>query len=270
MGNINYDSFYKFLVSIGIVMAALPVTVCVFLLTDSFNLQISETDLATYTQTAQEVIKHKQNIPLLIEKWYVKFIFIIFMTGGSYLVFWGLKKWYELQKLDDIIKRREYEKSNATINKKIENMSDEQIIRKNGLLEESGSTVAKNLLIKQKVLHCIINSKPSYIVRNNITIDEKEYDIVALSPNRFEKDYIYEVKYSSQELTSGQIENYREKMKDLKSVYMKKFDRIPYMILEIIVPDIIYEHTLRVAGEVEKRNNYSIEIRKESDLEKRQ
>ena len=80
MGNINYDSFYKFLVSIGIALVALPITVCIFLLTDSFNLQIAETDLTTYTQTAQEVIKHKQNIPLLIEKGYVKFIFIIFFV----------------------------------------------------------------------------------------------------------------------------------------------------------------------------------------------
>lgn len=68
MGNINYDSFYKFLVSLGIILVILPLTVLIFLTTNSFDLQITATDLTQYTPTAQKVIAWRQALPLLIEE----------------------------------------------------------------------------------------------------------------------------------------------------------------------------------------------------------
>ena len=41
------------------------------------------------------------------------------------------------------------------------------------------------------------------------------------------------------------------------------------MTLAIIVPDEMYEHAITIAKQVEKWNNYSIEILKESDLQKK-
>ena len=38
------------------------------------------------------------------------------------------------------------------------------------------------------------------------------------------------------------------------------------MTLSIVVPDKMYEHTVNIAEQIEKWNNYSIEILKESDL----
>lgn len=68
MGNINYDSFYKFLVSLGIILVILPLTVLIFLTTNSFDLQITAADLTQYTPTAQKVIAWRQSLPLLIEE----------------------------------------------------------------------------------------------------------------------------------------------------------------------------------------------------------
>ena len=68
MGNINYDSFYKFLVSLGIILVILPLTVLIFLTTNSFDLQITAADLTQYTKKTQKVIAWRQALPLLIEE----------------------------------------------------------------------------------------------------------------------------------------------------------------------------------------------------------
>ncbi len=115
MVNVNYDSFYKFLVSLGIIMCTLPVTILLFLFTDSFNLQISEADLSEYTKTAQNVIRMKQFTPLLIEKWYTWLISAIFFLAGFFLICLGMKKWYQLQKFDDIRKKREAQEAMEAI-----------------------------------------------------------------------------------------------------------------------------------------------------------
>lgn len=104
MGNINYDSFYKFLVSLGIILVILPLTVLIFLTTNSFDLQIAEADLAQYTQTAQKVIAWRQSLPLLIQEKCTWWIIGGFSICGVCLILYGLIKWHELQKIDDICK----------------------------------------------------------------------------------------------------------------------------------------------------------------------
>ncbi|MDE6388720.1 MAG: hypothetical protein K2L82_13055 [Lachnospiraceae bacterium] len=278
MGNINYDSFYKFLASLGIILIALPFTAILFLFTDSFNLQISEADLAGYTKTAQEVIRLKQSTPLLIEKWYVWIIFAILIITGIKLTHIGLTKWHEIQKIDDICKQMEKEKMEKEINEKTVNMSDSQIIQKKkeevreeqtnleNVTSESSSFIAQSLLIEQKYFNLLKSSNPSWLIRHNIRIDKYEYDMIVFSDQLFEKDYIYEIKYMRNSITSGRINQCREQMKKLKQNFIEKFNRIPYMVLVIVVPDDAYEQTLGTVEKIEKWNNYSIEVRKESEL----
>lgn len=266
MGNINYDSFYKFLVSLGIILIVFPCTAILFLFTDSFNLQISDSDLATYTETAQKVIKLKQSIPLLIEKWYVWLVFAIFVIAGFIFIFCGLKQWHELQKLDDICKKREAEKVMKAVNQNTVEMSDDQIIQKNTHHESTSSIVMKGFIVEQRFFNLIKNTKDSYLVKSNIMIGNCEYDVVAFSNQHFAKDYIYEVKYWRKEVTLNRIEQCREQMQKLKDNFSEKLNRIPYMVLAIIVPDELYEHALNTVQKVKKWNNYSVELIKESDL----
>ena len=93
-----------------------------------------------------------------------------------------------------------------------------------------------------------------------------EYDVVAFANKTFEKDYVYKVKYLKNNISLHQIERYREQMKKLRANFSKELNRLPYMTLAIVVPDKMYEHTVNIAEQIEKWNNYSIEILKESDL----
>lgn len=97
-------------------------------------------------------------------------------------------------------------------------------------------------------------------------IGKLEYDVIAFSNKAFEKDYVYEVKYLRRNLSSHQIEQWREKMEKLKTNFSTKLNRIPYMTLAIIVPDELYENALNAVKKVQKWNNYSIDILQESDL----
>ena len=218
MGNINYDSFYKFLVSLGIILVILPLTVLIFLTTNSFDLQITAADLTQYTPTAQKVIAWRQSLPLLIEEKSTWWIIGGVNICGVCLILYGLIKWHELQKIDDIFKKREVEKQKEAIEK------------------------------------------------SNIMIGTFEYDVVAFANKTFEKDYVYEVKYLKNNISLHQIERYREHMKKLRANFSEELNRLPYMTLAIVVPDKMYEHTVNIAEQIEKWNNYSIEILKESDL----
>ena len=252
MVNVNYDSFYKFLVSLGIIMCTLPVTILLFLFTDSFNLQISEADLSEYTKTAQNVIRMKQFTPLLIKKWYTWLISAIFFLAGFFLICLGMKKWYQLQKFDDIRKKREAQEAMEAIKKHTTDMSDEQIIQKNAfdmsdeqiiqnhnIPESINSITMKGFLVEQKYFNFVKSTKRTYLIKRNIIIGRCEYDIVAFSNRLFEK---------------------------LKNNFSETLNRIPYMVLAIVVPDEVYEHTLSITNNIEKWNNNSIEVIKESEL----
>lgn len=107
-----------------------PFAVLIFLVTNSFDLYVTKTDLAQYSKTAQKVINWRQTFPLLIQEKYIWWIVGVCSIGGVALIIYGLKKWHELQKLDDLCKMREAEKQKEAIEKNTVQMSDEQIIQK--------------------------------------------------------------------------------------------------------------------------------------------
>ena len=92
MGNVNYDSFYKFIVSLGIILMMLPFAVLIFLVTNSFDLYVTKTDLAQYSKTAQKVINWRQSLPLLIQEKFIWWIVGVWSIAGVALIIYGLKK----------------------------------------------------------------------------------------------------------------------------------------------------------------------------------
>lgn len=236
------------------------------MITNSFDLQIIEADLSKYTQTAQDVIKWRQSIPLLVKEKYVWFIAAGIGIMGICLVIYGLVKWYKLQQIDDICKEYEANKLMKDIEKRTEKMSYEQTAKKAGAGYESAPLVLKGFMIEQKYLDYVKSIKPKYVVESNVIIGKLEYDVVAFARDRFEKDYVYEVKYLKSNITTQRIEEYREQLKRSRTNFSNTFNRLPYMTLAIVVPDEMYESAVNAVKPIHKWNNYSIEISRESDL----
>lgn len=266
MGNINYDSFYKFLVSLGIILIIFPFTILIFFITNSFDLKIPEAELVKYTKTAQKVIIWRQSFALWIQEKSLWCIIGVCCVLGITLIVYGLKKWYELQKIEDICQKMESKKYMEAIEKNTVKMSDEQIIQKTTFENTQIVNGMKGFIIEQKFIDFVKKSKKTHTVKNNIMIGSFEYDVVAFSNKPFEKDYVYEIKYLQNSIALYKIEQFRENMVKLRNNFSEKFNHIPYMVLAIVVPDEMYEYAVTIAGQVKKWNNYSIEIFKESDI----
>jgi len=56
MNKIEYDSFYKFLVSLGIILITLPVILFIFLLKEPYDLLVTTEEIQNITSTAQQII----------------------------------------------------------------------------------------------------------------------------------------------------------------------------------------------------------------------
>ena len=125
------------------------------------------------------------------------------------------------------------------IQKNAFDMSDEQIIQNHNIPESTNSIAMKGFLVKQKYFNFVKSTKRTYLIKRNIIIGRCEYDIVAFSNRLFEK---------------------------LKNNFSETLNRIPYMVLAVVVPDEVYEHTLSITNNIEKWNNNSIEVIKESEL----
>ena len=90
--------------------------------------------------------------------------------------------------------------------------------------------------------------------------------MVAFSNQVFENDYVYEIKYIRKDIISYQIKRYRKQMEKLKQTFSEKLNRIPYMVLVIVVLDDVYKSALCNVKEIEKCDIDLIEIIKESEL----
>jgi hypothetical protein len=100
LGNIQYTAFYKFLVSLGLVLVALGLAIPWLLLHESFDLFVSRSDLERLTPLAQETIKHRQAIvhaSSLVAPW----ASIALVLSGLGLVIFGVERWRRRQAVMD-------------------------------------------------------------------------------------------------------------------------------------------------------------------------
>lgn len=74
MNNIDYGSFYRFLVSLGIALTMLPFLAHIFFWSSPFELHVTEAEIAELTETAREVISIRQKIPSIFSQIWVKVI----------------------------------------------------------------------------------------------------------------------------------------------------------------------------------------------------
>ena len=111
MDKLQYDSFYKFLVSLGIVLITLPIFVLLYILNADYIL-ISQNDYNNLSAISLQSIKTHEHILHLIHT-IVPIISIPLILLGIILIIIGCYKWYGIQKeLDQQIK-------SDTITKKI-------------------------------------------------------------------------------------------------------------------------------------------------------
>ncbi len=207
MEKLQYDSFYKFVVSLGVILVALPIVAVVFVLNGEI-LILSQTEYDGLSAFSLESIQHREQLYDFITTW-LPLIAKILIPLGFILIIAGGIKWFLIQlQLDEQVK-------SDTIMKKInaKNMSASQIVAEAvDEIAESESTETKqdinnptpttqqDKILKYMEIEELCYAKAvkeyskKYHLKKNVRVGNCNYDFIAIS-KKDNIDILFEVKY---------------------------------------------------------------------------
>ena len=238
MNKLQYDSFYKFLVSAGIILIIFPIIALGFFF-NSEILILSQNEFDNLSEHSLRAICQKENI--------LHFIITIFpfvacglLLLGVVLLIYGCYKWSKIQnhldeqvEFDTTIKKINAKKMSAEeiVNKASFEVSETEVpfdidpvIKDNypkSVIDEKGNNKVKSQDIRNSHINHIIDYMKvermcfmevnrqygkRYDLQNNVKIDNIEYDFIAVS--KYDNiDIIFEVKYWRSLPASSAISN---------------------------------------------------------------
>ena len=203
MNKLQYDSFYKFIVSIGTLLITSPILGIYYLFTGSDDILISEQEYLKLSKISLESLRSRKK---LMDTIYIALPYIFFglISIGLFCIIWGGIKWYKIQKtLDEGIrldvdeKRYNFKKLSASeIAEKIAKETVETQDLDNPSNQSSQNQQMFKALHIENACFNYLNEKLSkhYNVQQNVRINKNEYDVVAIS-KKYSVDFIYEIKY---------------------------------------------------------------------------
>lgn len=240
MDKLQYDSFYKFLVSLGMLLITLPVLAFLYLLNTDYEL-ISQNDYDNLSQISIQRIHDNEKL-LNFTTTILPIISVILIVIGLILIIVGCYKWYSIQKeLDEQIKSDTITKrinvtqlsSSETVEKAANEISAEQ----NTSTNVSSDRVVKYMQIEDKCYKLFSNKfSRRYLLKQNLRIGRLEYDIVALS-KRNKSDIIFEIKYwTVNTITDNRLEHLINNVKYMCENYKSITNHNCESVIVIVAP----------------------------------
>ena len=272
MEKLQYDSFYKFLVSLGLVLIIAPFIGVYYLLNYSNEDLLTVNKYTELSQKSLEIIEKKENI-LNLFLTLAPYIFIFTTILGIFLLIYGIIKWKNLQKEID---------EQTTIKTKVERTQLEKLTA-NEVLQKIESEEEINTKYKKQIYNRIQDAimaesfcfeylsnqlSKDYIVEQNVRIDNSIFDIVALSKKN-KNDLIYEIKYYREKPDLHKYKYILDRLEKLKEVYEKSMNKTCKATLLIIIPSSSYERITRYLKNYQNQvlnSNIKIEYLKISEI----
>ncbi len=272
MEKLQYDSFYKFLVSLGLVLIITPFIGVYYLLNYSNENLLTVNKYTELSQKSLGIIEKKENI-LNLFLTLAPYIFIFTTILGIFLLIYGIIKWKNLQKEID---------EQTTIKTKVERTQLEKLTA-NEVLQKIESEEEINTKYKKQIYNRIQDAimvegfcfeylsnqlSKDYIVEQNVRIDNSIFDIVALSKKN-KNDLIYEIKYYREKPDLHKYKYIIDRLKKLKVVYEKSMNKTCKATLLIIIPSSSYERITRYLKNYQNQvlnSNIKIEYLKISEI----
>lgn len=281
MDKLQYDSFYKFVVSVGVFLIITPLIGFYYIFNNSKQLLISQAEYDALSSNSLCFLQLRDRIFLVFLDYFL-YIFLVLMAIGVGCFVFGSFKWYVIQKeIDEQTKLKTQEQK---LN--IERMSVVEVAEKAAkeiaedtdtsefVSEKSkftGSKFLRLLTIEQKC-HDYILKKVSklYDVYQNMKIGKIEYDIIAIS-KRDNIDLLYEVKYFSKGLEEQRLKLIVKREEIKGKEYEISTHRNCRNILIAVVPDVFYEKSVKLDHLLSEKINTAVKICivKESELDVR-
>lgn len=192
MNNINYDSFYIFCVSIGIVLIAVPVIILFLLNANDLPLITKQNYIELVDQSRVIVDKTQEFYRYFINVYLILSIILILL--GIIALVYGIYKWYKKQKTIDKFDEGKVLEQSLNIQK----MSKEDINKK---IEAEDKRIKHNTKSEFYKIKKFESNYYEYLTQNktktylkDIKISNYSYDIVEIS-NNYTNDIIYEIKH---------------------------------------------------------------------------
>lgn len=213
MQRLEYDSYYKFLVSMGIVLVVSPIIILGVFLSGRFDLIMSQADFESLCAGSARAV----NLHFTIAKvmpWAYLVCSIAAFIAGIWLIHSGCKKWKVIQlkqdkKLNLEVEGLKNQVHNMSPEEKANNKIDEilesqKYMHSSSEMNLDDSSIETGKIIARKVLEYIeAEDKCAKIIRNEIgaeytvmqdvMVGNYIYDIVAHS-NTSKEDVVYEIK----------------------------------------------------------------------------
>jgi hypothetical protein len=96
----SYASYYKFLVSVGLVLLAVALGAPLLLLREPFDFLITVEELGQLTDTAQQAISDRQQLGSSLSR-AIPVVSLVLAVAGIALTTWGLRRWSQRQQVQD-------------------------------------------------------------------------------------------------------------------------------------------------------------------------
>lgn len=205
MDKLQYDSLYKFLVSLGVIFVALPVAAFVYLL-NSEPVLISQSDFDELSEYSWQMIEYKDSMTTFCIDAFPWFCGISICFGVFFLGY-GICKWKSVQKnLDKKLDAEAtmqvlslMEMNNNEVESKVEKEVSEVISIEDGNKQPVISETEHLMSRYQEIENICYNyfvAKYSgdYLLKKNIRIGRHCYDFIGVSINS-NVDLLVEVKY---------------------------------------------------------------------------
>lgn len=221
MRNLQYDSFYKFLVSVGIVLIIAPLLGLHYIVSGSWDVFLTIEEFDALSSVSSELLEKRVDFISILYGIFPTLCALSIIIGGVVLGL-GCEQWYgiqrkldELMDIDVLVKRFNWEKmSSEEIIKKHEeedrkdnsNEDNEKVAMNE---EDRNLPTASSDSLKRKAFSRVYKAvrietgcakylqktlDRDYVIHQNIRIEGNEYDIIATSKKN-NIDMLYEIKY---------------------------------------------------------------------------
>lgn len=281
MDKISYESRYKFIVSIGVVLTILPFGVLYSIIALSKDIIISKRRINELNGISKHIIEKLENnfFILINNPAFYLFLFLIFLMG-MVSIFKGLKDWKDVQNKENHKKDLENEKLELE-NKKLKDefglsskeqfdKVEQEVKEEQEIIGEQSSTslIKEYFNIEQRVATKIIKDfSKSHDVVYGFRLGKYEYDIVAKGKGFLDKDYFFEIKYLKNMINVAWYKKIIEKVNKQNENYQENTNRKPYVKIVFVTEKNNYNQVKEFINRQKKINNLGVDIVEKDEIE---
>ena len=236
MDGLKYDSIYKFIVSLGIILIVLPFVMTYYFFNSNDVILINQEEIKNLTQASAMIIEYKQNFILNIINninYYIIVIIIVEIVG-FYFVIKGLILWNKnVQDIENKMLMLEYRISEKNYTRLSANEKKNKVKEEISLTSEQKNikitekTIDKYIEKENEIINSIKEVFPEYELLNDVKIGK--YSVDCLVPYSYPDNLLakaFEIKYIKESrITFKYLNTAKNKMEQFASEYYRNFKR---------------------------------------------